>query len=52
MGKSAFDLFPLDTNKEPQIISNTLSRIQMLTIKFPNHLFLEHSFYQELSMLN
>lgn len=40
MGKSAFDSFPLDISKEHKIISNTLSRIQLLIIKFSNHLFL------------
>lgn len=40
LGKSAFDLFPLDISKEHKIISNKLSRIQLLIFKLPNHLFL------------
>lgn len=40
MDKSAFDLFPLDISKEHKVISNKLSRILLLIIKLPNHLFL------------
>lgn len=43
--------FPLDTSKEYKILSNTLSSVQLLVIKFPNHLFLV-TFYQVLSILN
>lgn len=40
MGKNVFDLFPLDISKEHKILSNKLSRIQLLVIKFPSYLFL------------
>lgn len=39
MGKNGFDLFPLDISKEHKNLSNKLSRIQLLVIKFPNYLF-------------
>lgn len=40
VGKSAFDLFPLDISKEHKILSNKLSGIQLGVIKFSNHFFL------------
>lgn len=37
IGKNAFDLFPLNISKEHKIISNKLSRIPLVVIKFPYH---------------